>query len=134
MTARFSVVVPAAFTWTATEVWMQQGDTLTFRADGTWVDAVIPCSADGYRATLFYSLGLLPRIPDSGRYFRLMGRIVASGAQPTTDDIAATFVIGRNNIRHFDTAGRLFVFANDKPGFYWNNWGSVRLSVMRQGG
>jgi hypothetical protein len=27
--------------------------------------------------------------------------------------------------------GRLFVFANDAPGFYWNNHGTLKLTVVR---
>ncbi len=71
------------------------GDTLSPRAEGTWFDAFIPCSADGYRCGLFYKLGFPPRIPDGDRFFRLMGRIVPNGLQPASDDVRATFVIGR---------------------------------------
>jgi len=61
-----------------------------------------------------------------------MGRVVESGAEPIHDDIAETFVIGSESVRTFDKAGRLFVFANDHKGFYWNNFGSVTLVVNKQ--
>lgn len=117
--------------WFATPVWVQAGEVLTFRASGTWWDAVIPCSADGYAAPLFYAAGLFPRIPDDGRYFRLMGRVAAGDTAPTADDPAATFAIGTNLSRTFSTSGCLFVFANDRDGFYWNNWGRISLTVDR---
>lgn len=118
--------------WVATPVWVAPGDTLVFSASGVWVDATIPCSANGYPAPLFYAAGLFPRIKDDGRYFRLMGRIVADGQQPASDDPGATFAIGIGLTRTFDAKGRLFVFANDREGFYWNNWGSVTLSVEKK--
>jgi len=123
------IEVPSKLMWVGTATWVKAGDTLSFRADGTWVDAVIPCSADGYSAPLFYSINRLPRIPDDGRYFRLMGRIVPDGIQPQHDDVTATFPVGCKSERSVTTQGRLFVFANDRVGYYWNNWGSVTLRV-----
>ncbi len=126
------VKVPANRMWVETPVWVQAGDTLYFRADGAWVDAVIPCSANGYPASVFYALGRPPRIPDKGRYFRLMGRIVPRGTEPADDDPDATFPIGARSEHPPTQSGRLFVFANDRIGYYWNNWGSVRLSISKE--
>ncbi len=126
------IEVPARVLWKATSVWVQPGDALHFRARGRWVDAVIACSADGYHASLFYRLNVLPRIPDDGRYFRLMGRLVESGAEPAQDDVAETFPIGCESTRTFIKGGLLFVFANDHPDAYWNNWGSVTLTVDKE--
>jgi hypothetical protein len=124
-----TVEVPSRETWVATPVTVEPGQVLHFRAEGTWWDAVIPCSADGYPAPFFYALGRPPRIPDDGRYFRLMGRVVADDAPPATDDPSQTFVIGRQSEWTTPQRGRLYVFANDAPGFYWNNWGSVTLTI-----
>jgi hypothetical protein len=126
------VDVPAKAMWQATPVQVQPGDTLHFQASGRWFDAVIGCSADGYSAPLFYGLNVLPRIPDDGRYFRLMGRIVEDGVEPQHDDVAETFAIGSQATRTFARAGELFVFANDHKGAYWNNWGSVTLTIEKQ--
>jgi len=126
------IEVPARLLWKATSVWVQPGDVLHFRASGLWFDAVIACSADGYGASLFYRLNVLPRIPDNGRYFRLMGRIVESGVEPAQDDVAETFPIGCETTRTFSKGGLLFVFANDHMGAYWNNWGSLTLAVDKQ--
>jgi len=126
------IEVPARLLWKATSVWVQPGDVLHFRASGLWFDAVIACSADGYGASLFYRLNVPPRIPDNGRYFRLMGRIVESGVEPAQDDVAETFPIGCETTRTFSKGGLLFVFANDHMGAYWNNWGSLTLAVDKQ--
>ena len=126
------VEVPARRMWVDTPVWVKPGDVLSFRASGTWVDAYIPCSADGYPASLLYALNRPPRIADDGRYFRLMGRIVADGTEPEQDDPGATFAIGSSLEWQSPVPGRLFVFANDRLGYYWNNLGSVQLTVSRK--
>ncbi|MBN3815431.1 hypothetical protein G3N57_01905 [Paraburkholderia sp. Se-20369] len=105
------------------------GTLLRFQSVGVWVDAVIPCSADGYPAQLFYATGHPPRIPDDGRYFRLMGRIVPNDVAPTQDDPAQTFPIGAQGEHQAATDGVLFVFANDRAGYYWNNWGGITLTI-----
>jgi hypothetical protein len=116
---------------------VKAGETLDFTARGTWWDFWIPCSADGYPAGLFYALGVAPRVPDDHRYFRLMGRIGDPASPPATDTPLApqgpdaTFAIGRHAVYTSRRAGRLYVFANDHDGMYWNNWGSVQLTVTR---
>ncbi len=115
--------------WVATPVWVLPGDIMTFEASGVWGDFTIPCSADGWHADLFYAIGKLPRIIDDKRYFRLMGRISESGDEPATDEPERTFVIGRARSVTADWPGRLYVFANDRAGFYWNNWGHVLLNI-----
>jgi len=126
-----SFVVGSRRAWNATPIVVKTGERLRLSASGTWWDAVIPCTAEGYDASLFYALKVLPRIPDNNRYFRLMGRIVAGTGDrpPATDDIAATFAIGTDHALEANMDGRLFVFANDHAGAYWNNWGSVTLTA-----
>jgi hypothetical protein len=41
------------------------------------------------------------------------------------------FVIGENRLYAANTKGRLYCFANDLPHWYWNNFGSVRVTVTR---
>jgi hypothetical protein len=131
MPINYLVDVPAQSMWVETPVWVHPGDVLDFSAKGTWIDGVIRCSANGYRARIFYALNLLPRIPDEGRYFRLMGRIVPGGTAPAQDEPGATFPVGKRNNRTVAAVGRLFVFANDRRGFYWNNRGSVQLAIAK---
>jgi hypothetical protein len=107
------------------------GDRLSFRATGFWVDALVPCSADGYNARFFYLLKRPPRIADEPFFFRLMGRIVEDGVLPSQDDASKTFLIGSERQFTATHRGRLFVFANDRDGYYWNNWGSVNLTIEK---
>ena len=58
--------------------------------------------------------------PADRPWFALCGAIPASGAGP--------FLIGAG-ARLRLPAGRLLCFANDVPGFYWNNFGAVSLTV-----
>ena len=124
--------------WRRTPIIVKAGETLDLTARGTWWDFWIPCSADGYPAGLFHALGVPPRVIDDHRYFRLMGRIGDPGFPPSTDTPLApqgpdaTFVIGRHAVYTSQRAGRLYVFANDHDGMYWNNWGSVQLTVTRK--
>ena len=106
--------VPSRKEWVETPVWVETGETLVFRAEGIWVDFFIPCSADGYPAPWLHAPNRLPRIPDRGRYFRLMGRISRDGTQPDPDDPAETFAIGKVSENLYPFAGRLFVFVNDR--------------------
>jgi hypothetical protein len=131
---RTVVKVDSRKEWVPTSVWVQAGDRVAFHASGIWIDAFIPCHADGYPAPWLYNWNRPPRIPDNGRYFRLMGRIVPDGLQPREDDPAETFVIGNESERTADHAGRLFVFANDREGYYWNNFGSVTLTIEKVSG
>lgn len=132
----FTIRVRSHQRWHATPVHVHKGDTLEFTATGTWWDFYIPCSADGYRSSFFYALGISPRIRDHGRYFRLMGRIASGTHAPTTDtqidpnDPNATFVIGTRAKYVARRAGTLYVFANDLNWMYWNNWGFVTLKVV----
>ncbi|WDD92208.1 hypothetical protein Bsp3421_002196 [Burkholderia sp. FERM BP-3421] len=124
------VQVPAQDPWVNTGIRVKAGMRLQCRAIGVWVDAVIPCTAEGYPAPLFYTTGHPPRIPDDGRYFRLMGRIAPSDAAPAEDDPTQTFRMGAQSDHVATSDGVLFVFANDRSGYYWNNWGSVTLTVV----
>jgi hypothetical protein len=40
-------------------------------------------------------------------------------------------LIGRSRTLRAASTGTLRCFANDTPGFYWNNAGSVELTVIR---
>ncbi|MGA7440074.1 MAG: hypothetical protein WBW32_18270 [Luteibacter sp.] len=106
-----------------------KGDAVSFRATGRWIDWFIPCDADGYPMPLFIARSRGPRIPDGNRYFRLMGRISDGGQPPGKDDPDATFHIGCCAEQVAQRSGVIFVFVNDRDGYYWNNWGYVSLTI-----
>ena len=41
------------------------------------------------------------------------------------------FVAGSSREVRMRASGQLAFFANDVPGFYWNNLGSIRLEITR---
>jgi len=63
--------------------------------------------------------------------FQVDGPQSSPRLQPTSDDLGATFVIGRARDVIADRSGRLFAFAKDRKGFYGNNWATVTLAIDR---
>jgi hypothetical protein len=110
--------------WNDTQIDVDPGERYQFTASGKWVDFYIPASPDGFSTPLS---SILPferylRHPDS-KFFALIGCLDRRPEQQ--------FVIGRGASFEPSVHGRLFCFANDVPGFYWNNWGRVDLTVKR---
>jgi hypothetical protein len=125
---RTTVAVSSRDPWVDTGVTLISGDKVTFSASGRWFDWIIPCTADGYIAKPLYSIHRPPRILDDGRYFRLMGCIL-QGKPGDCYPPEKSFVIGQSSSHVIDTTGKLYVFANDRCGYYWNNWGSITLII-----
>jgi len=46
-------------------------------------------------------------------------------------DLSTRLVLGVASNHAFERAGRLYAFANDVPGFYWNNRSVVELLIIR---
>ncbi|HVN02358.1 MAG TPA: hypothetical protein VMT68_19320 [Caulobacteraceae bacterium] len=107
--------VPTGITVAANETWR-------FAARGVWTDWFFACGPDGYENRLADVLGIHPIFPDAP-WFSLIGRIAG--------EPASAFAIGRGVEHTFEMGGALEVFANDMPGFYWNNQGAVRLTAHR---
>ena len=114
-----TIKIHAATYDNATGVLLQPGVTYQFRAAGTWCDASIECGPDGHDA---------PRL----RYFRWMRRsrpnhwfalIGRAGGQ--------TFLIASAATITPTEAGELLCYANDVRFMYWNNKGSVTLTIVR---
>ena len=116
-----------------TGVRVSKGQRFRVHADSGWNDGGIDTGPDGFdidtdaplvsRWLLKLFVPLL-RVPTS-RYFCLIGSI---------DGEKATFVqFGSGLDEWLATAdnGHLQCFANDVPGFYWNNRGSVSMTITR---
>jgi uncharacterized protein (DUF2235 family) len=114
----------ASLKWNNTTLQVRSGQTYELSATGTWYDAHIRSGPDGYQSQewlmrLFSSRRRRPK----DAWFALIGAI--------GQDEKTTFLIGMN-LRWAVTAdGTLYCFADDVPGFYFNNSGSVKLSVTR---
>jgi hypothetical protein len=114
--------ISARETWTDTTVEMAPGEEYELSADGLWVDFYIPSSPNGF---FFLPERLVKRFlrHPPANFFALIGSLNRSPNQQ--------FFIGEQCKYKAEVAGRLFCFANDVPGFYWNNWGNVDLTIKR---
>ncbi len=111
--------------WNDTQVDLVAGHEYACTAEGRWVDLLIPSDADGYASGRLLTLRLterLRRVP-SARWFALIG-VVVGAPEPA-------FLIGKSRMIVPLTGGRLKCFANDLSFMYWNNYGSVQLTVTR---
>jgi hypothetical protein len=101
------------------------GVTYEFRADGRWLDLVIRSGPEGY-PTPWWSL--LQRLVEEWRPLQTANWMTLGGEVRTGDGDVLRFGIG-SRVRRQVPAGRLWCFANDAYGWYWNNFGSVSLTV-----
>ena len=117
--------------WNATGIEVAQGEQYTLQAKGKWIDLLIRRTARGYptEEAPAASRSFLSRFEDSRRmpkenWFALVGTI--------GKDESSAFVIGEELVDWQPSgSGELMCFANDVPGAYFNNFGSVTLTVTR---
>ncbi len=119
--------------WNDTGLHVTTGQRYQLTAHGTWIDFYIPCAADGYQAPRWLLRGPLGRLTRTvqklrrepeGNWFMLIGTVRAAGHRHN-------FACGRSREVQMPATGQLEFFANDVPGFYWNNWGSIQLEITR---
>jgi len=121
-----TVTIWARAYWNDTGVFVRGGERYRLQAEGCWRDMFIRAGPDGYD-TPWYSIAQrfatrLRRVPYA-RWFALIGAI--RGAKESM------FVIGTETQALIAANGTLMCFANDVPGFYWNNCGAISLSIER---
>ena len=117
-----SFVVHARFYWNNTTYSLVRGRRYRLTASGFWYDAWIKCGPDGYSSpnSLMARFEQYRRAPQQN-WFALIGAV--------DQDESSHFKIGGGITFTADRSGLLACFANDVPGFYWNNWGSLQLSL-----
>jgi len=117
-----SVTIDARPAWVDTGLLIVPGTTYLFTASGRWKDARIETDADGYPSANIFQQATerLRRVPEA-RWFALIGAV---DRQPSTQ-----FVIGSRATFRAATGGQLTCFANDLRWFYFNNSGSVTLTM-----
>lgn len=106
--------------WNDTGIDVGDNEAYGFKATGEWKDLTISCDADGY-TRWFMKLSEGCRRSKHNKWFALMGSL----------DKVNDFLIGKSKEISFDSNGRLFCYANDVRGFYWNNFGELTLTVTR---
>lgn len=146
--------------WNRTNLFLEEGVEYEFRAEGEWLDASIRCNPDGPApgfqwGTLFFGASAISdrlqryyrsRPGGSGTivrgarreqdmpWFCLVGAIGNGvGVDVTTQKLNPheAFRIGSSAVHRPTKSGYLYCFANDVWSFYFNNKGSVRLTVSR---
>ena len=85
-----------------------------------WVDMIIPVSANGYYNTLANLFG--QRLKNE-RCMCLCGTYDENDKQ--------AFAIGSTHKVTASQTGKLSFFANDVPGYEWNNWGTIIVNIER---
>jgi hypothetical protein len=127
-----AVSISARRRWNDTGVRLVAGQGYRFEARDEWTDFFIKRNADGFRSeeAPFFSRGLLKKHEERRRqpaenWFCLIGAI---DREPRT-----AFRIGTGTEYVAAHTGVLTPFANDEWSYYWNNWGSLTLSVTRLG-
>ena len=119
--------------WNNVGLHVTAGQRYQLTARGTWVDFYIRCGPGGYRYPGWLLRGPLGpaarfmqgrrRVPE-GNWFVLAGAVRAAGD-------CRCFAVGSSCEVRMPASGQLAFFANDVPGFYWNNLGSIRLEITR---
>jgi len=132
---RSDIVIRARVKWNPTGVLVNPGERYRLEADGRWSDLGIRADADGFpseRAPRI-SRRLLEKYEHKRRmpaelWFCLIGSV---GEAPQ-----GFFRIGRQLadwVVEPAISGELLCFANDVESAYWNNFGSLKLTVTRTG-
>ncbi|MCB9203806.1 MAG: DUF3943 domain-containing protein [Flavobacteriales bacterium] len=100
---------------------VKKGETYRISAEGQWQDASFPATDasgfKGFTAPMFFGMLLKP-IPGQ-HYMKLCGKVKNW-----------KFPIGNSSIITMKRTGELQLFANDAKGFFDNNSGSLRVSVV----
>ena len=137
--------------------------TYSFQADGEWMDSGVRAGPGGTSRGEFHVgklahvigtiLGYFERLyrwfgtnrhadlPGTRRHeewswFALVGTVANATSRPETDGTPpphCTFLIGERNVVRVAAPGYLYAYANDAWRFYFNNRGSLRLTVTRDG-
>ena len=120
--------------WNWTSIFVARGEMYRFKANPAreWRDASISCSAAGYSRFWLAPFASFRRVP-SARWFELCGAVGDAG-NPSISGVPANetlFRIGPGCTWKSNADGYLYLFANDVNGFYFNNRGSVQVTVER---
>lgn len=118
-----TIAVWAGTRYSATRIAVVPGEcyTVTPLTKQRWIDLVIPSSPAGYANPLARWVGM--RVPKA----QCMCLCAAFNEQ----DTHALPVGNGRQITTIPVAGTMSFFANDVPGFEWNNFGTVHIAIVR---
>jgi hypothetical protein len=107
--------------WNETDIEVKNGETYLFSASGEWTDWYIISDAKGYDMNHMNSFRKYRRSPEN-KWFALMASV---------DKSDNGFLIGKYAVIKITETGRMFLFANDVKGFYFNNKGFLTVKIKR---
>lgn len=117
------ITVRARDPMTRTELVLVRGATYRFESSGHWWDWFVRTTAVGYEGRLVPLKA--KRVVPGSKWFSLIGCI--DGEVSTAFDIGRLIETGTTYTAVAE--GRLYLFANDVPGMFWNNWGRITVRV-----
>lgn len=122
-----AVDVPARSRWHDTGLLLEVGCLYEYRAYGRWRDAHAEWGPEGHAGAdgVYRFTGWLKRAPGLP-WFSLLGAV--------DRDRRTIFSIGAQAVVKAEVTGQLVCFANDVPFMYWNNYGSLSLTVVKKVG
>jgi hypothetical protein len=106
--------------WNDTQIDVVAGLTYEYGADGYWTDWTRECDADGYSDPKLDMFSVLKRCR-AALWFQL---VAAVDQKPHH-----TIVLGCSGQFIAPASGRLWAYANDATFAYWNNKGSLALTI-----
>ena len=122
-----TAVVRAADYWNPTGIEVGYLEAYAVEAEGEWDDWGRRSDADGQVGNLLQELfQAAKRCPDA-QWLQLIGSVGASDER-----LVPLGTFARWTSRALES-GELFLFANDAPGFYWNNSGELKVTITRVG-
>jgi hypothetical protein len=121
-----TVTVQASKKWNETGIRLIAGQEYEFKATGEWVDLIYHSDAEGYASPNWYM-----RMSERWRRVRKDNWFALIGALDY--DPSSFFKIGTSCMKVMERSGTLTCFANDVSIMYWNNKGSIQLTVTRIG-
>lgn len=116
------IIVTANEFYQTTSISVIKGETYEIVAEGEWQDATFPATdANGFKgftAPMFFGMLLKPM--PSQYYMKLCGKVGNW-----------KFPIGTASMITVKRSGVLFLFPNDAKGFFDNNHGKLKVTLMK---
>ncbi|MFT5914625.1 MAG: hypothetical protein ACI81T_001115 [Bacteroidia bacterium] len=115
-----TISVESSDYWNASGITVNSGEQYKITAAGTWTDWYIDTDANGY-SNWYLKLFTLLKRSKYENWFKLIATTNRNQQYPIGS--SSTITIGQS--------GDLDFFANDANGFYWNNYGSIDVTITR---
>jgi hypothetical protein len=119
-----TAIVDSREYWNPTGIILEKGRGYSFEAQGEWRDGSNLCDANGWVPQwnkLVLNLVELSKRQRGQPLFKLIGAVEKNSPYIPLG-VKGSFIA--------PASGQLFCFANDVPGFYGNNFGTLKLRIQ----